>query len=220
MASRVTRELARATGDFAALRGEVLGAYRSALAAALPPKPQVARHWETPGVLGWLALLSTAEGFHLSYSLGRLRDVPLVPGQRHTSGLFRLSAAVFPRVDEGALWAAVVGQIPATADRAARDFLLPVVAALAVGEAALALEAAPGRLPLPVDAGFHCHLPLRADALFQAAPTPRLPEAKAERVQEALAVMEPDLVARLQSLFDAPEPSLLEALRRLGAWPR
>lgn len=101
----------------------MLAAYRTAVAVALPPKPQVARNWETPGAHHWLALLSTTDGFHFAcYSLGRLRGVALGAGERHTSGLVRLSGAVFPGVDEAALLHGMHPQVPEGADVAIRAF--------------------------------------------------------------------------------------------------
>lgn len=195
----------------------VLAACRLALRAALPPKPQVARHWETPDALHWLALLPATDGFHLAYSLGRLRDVPVRDGERHTSGLFRLSAAVFPGVDEAALRRAVADAVPADADGPTRAFLLRVVAQLAVADAAVELERAPESLPLPPAPGFTCHVPVRADALFEAAATPRLPGHAEARVRDALSRMDAPLATRVLALFDAPEATLLEAARHLGA---
>lgn len=203
--------------SFAQLCDQLLAAYRVALSAALPPKPQVARHWETPDALHWLALLPASDGFHVAYSLGRLRGVPEVAGERHTSGLFRLSGAVFRGLDEAALRAAVAAQVPDAADGPTRAFLLRVTGQLATAEAALTLEAERAALPLPAVDGFGCHLPARADALFEAAATPRLPGHAEERVRAALASMAPDLSARIRSVFDAPDATLLDAVRHLGA---
>ncbi|MEW6432850.1 MAG: hypothetical protein AB1730_15200 [Myxococcota bacterium] len=200
---------------FRQLCEQVLAAYRVALGAALPPKPQVARHWATPDELHWLALTTAGDGFHLAYSLGRLVDAPLVDGERHTSGFFRLTGAVFRGVDEAALLQAVAAQVPASADGPTRAFLGRVVAQLAVAQAALALEAALDALPLAAAPGFACHLSARADARFEAAPTPRLPGHAADRVRAALDATEPGLAARVLAVFDASEPSLLDAVRHL-----
>lgn len=203
--------------SFAQLCDQLLAAYRVALSAALPPKPQVARHWETPGALHWLALLPATDGFHVAYSLGRLRGVPEVAGERHTSGLFRLTGAVFRGLDEAALLAAVAAQVPDAADGPTRAFLLRVTGQLATAEVALTLEAERAALPLPAADGFGCHLPARADALFEAAATPRLPGHAEERVRAALGALAPDLSARLRCVFDAPDATLLDAVRHLGA---
>ncbi|MEW5742796.1 MAG: hypothetical protein AB1938_28020 [Myxococcota bacterium] len=202
---------------WAELRALVLAAYRTALSAALPPKPQVARHWETPDALHWLALMPATDGFHLAYSLGRLRGAALVEGERHTSGLFRLSGAVFPGVDEAALLRAVHVQVPEAADGATRAFLVRVAAQVAVAETALTLEQERRALPLPTSADFACHVPARADALFEPAATPRLLGHAAERVHAAISAMDGALAARVLALFAAPEPTLLEALRHLGS---
>ena len=205
------------SSSFAQLCVQLLAAYRLALSAALPPKPQVARHWETPDALHWLALLPASDGFHLAYSLGRLRGVPEVAGERHTSGLFRLSGAVFRGVDEAALLARVTAQVPEDADGPTRAFLLRVAGQLAAAQVAVTLEAERAALPLPAADGFGCHLPARADALFEAAATPRMPGHAEERVRAALASMAPDLSARIHAVFDAPETTLLDAVRHLGA---
>lgn len=205
------------TSSFSRLCEQLLAAYRVALSAALPPKPQVARHWETPDALHWLALLSATDGFHVAYSLGRLRDVPLVPGERHTSGLFRLSGTVFRGVDEGALRSAVAAQVPDAFDGPTRAFLLRVVGQLATAQVAVALECEPAALPLPAAEEFHCHLPARSDALFEAAATPRLPGPAEERVRAALDGMEPALATRVHAVFAAPDATLLDAVRHLGA---
>lgn len=197
----------------------LLAAYRTALAAALPPKPQVARHWETPDRLHWLALLPASDGFHLAYSLGRLRGTPLADGERHTSGLFRLSAAVFPGVDEAALLRGVGALVPGAADGATRAFLGRVVAQVLTAEVAVALEADAAGLPLAVADGFCCHVAARADALFQPAATPRLPGHAEERVRAALVEMDAALSARLLDVFASPRPDLLDAVRAL-AGPR
>lgn len=202
---------------FSQLCEQVLAAYRVALGAALPPRPQVARHWATPGELHWLALLTAGDAFHLAYSLGRLVDAPVVEGERHTSGFFRLTGAVFRGVDEAALLQAVAAQVPASADGPTRAFLGRVVAQLAVAQAALTLEGARDALPLPAAAGFGCHLSARADALFEAAATPRMPGHAEDRVRAALDAMEPGLAAQVLAVFDASEPSLLDAVRHLGA---
>jgi hypothetical protein len=202
---------------FPALRSHVLAAYRAALAAALPPKPQVARHWETPDRLEWLALLPAIDGFHLAYSLGRLRGAPVVEGERHTSGLFRLTGAVFKGVDEAALLRSVSALVPERADGATRAFLVRVVAQVTAAEVALALEAEAPALPMPAAAGFACHVAARADALFQPAATPRLPGHAQDRVRAALAEMDSSLSARVQALFDSPDAALVDAVRHLGA---
>jgi hypothetical protein len=195
----------------------LLAACRLALSAALPPRPQVARHWETPDALHWLALLPATDGFHLAYSLGRLRGEPGGPGTRHTSGLFRLSGAVFRGVDEAALLAMLRAQVPEVADGPTRAFLLRVVGQLAAAEVALSLEAQPLTLPLPPAAGFACQVPARTDALFEAASTPRLPGHASERVEAALDVMEPSLAARVRALLAAPHEGLVDAVRALDA---
>lgn len=201
---------------WAALKALLLAAYRTALSKALPPKPQVARHWETPDALHWLAFLAAGDGFHLAYSLGRLRGVAEVAGQRHTSGLFRLSGAVFKGVDEAALLRAVQAQLPPAVDGATRAFLIRVVGQLAAAEAALALEGDRPSLPMAAAADFICHVPARADALFEPAATPRLKDHSPQRVHAALCALDGALAARALALFEAPEAGLLDALRHLG----
>jgi hypothetical protein len=140
-----------------------------------------------------------------------------VAGERHTSGLFRLSGAVFRGLDEAALRTAVAAQVPGEADGPTRAFLSRVAGQLATAQVAIALEAEPAALPMPTAHGFGCHLSSRADALFEAAATPRLPGHAGERVRAALAAMAPELSARIHAVFAAPEAKLLDAVRHLGA---
>jgi len=187
--------------------------YRRALGLALPVRPLAARHWVDPSRLSWLGLLEDGGRFQLSFALGTLRVPP--PGNaRHTAGVFHLVDAAFPGVDAAALSAAVEQLVPPDVG-AARALLSRAVSKLALAEVALELAARPERLPLPLGPGFEVAVPAGVDALDVTAPTPRVPPAAAARVVMGLQALEPVLARRLERLFEAPEPSLLAAARRL-----
>lgn len=200
-------------------RGALLDAYRIALAQAVPPKPQVARHWESAGSLTWLGLVPEQAAFHLAFSFGQLKGTPLVPGEPHTAGVFRLAGSVFKGVDHERLARELHALVPASADGATRAFLQRVVAQVSCAEVALTLEQAPSLLPMAVSTGFTVAVPARPDALGEAAATPRMPPHAVERVSSALREMDEVLRARILQLFDAPETTLSAAVRGAsGPW--
>jgi hypothetical protein len=199
---------------YPAFRDRLFGACQRALAQALPPRPTVARHWEDASRLTWLGLLQEQGRFQLSWSFGRLKG-PAGPPP-HTAGVFHLVDAVFPGVEANRLTAALLALTPRDADGPTRAFLVRVVAQLALAEVAVALERSPGALGMPTAEGFEVALPVRPDALGTPAPTPRVPQHARDRVEGALASLEPGLRSLVQRLVAAPEATLLAAVR---AWP-
>jgi hypothetical protein len=177
-------------------RGQVLTAYRAALAQALPPKPRVAQHWVDASRLTWVGLLVEQGRFQLAYSLGRLVGVA-TPGL-HTSGVFHLVSTAFPAVADAQLSRSALALVPATADGATRAFLNRVVCQLALADVAVALRE-PGVLPMPTSADFTVALPLRADVLETPSPAPVVHAAVAARVRSAVELLEPALAVRVQA---------------------
>jgi hypothetical protein len=179
----------------------VLGAYRVALAQALPPRPRAARHWVDPSQVQWLGLLVEQARFQFSYSLGRLTGVE-APGL-HTPGVFHLVAATFPGLDEAQLARGALALVPPLSDGPTRAFLVRVVCQLTLREVAAALRA-PGALPMPTAGNFTVTTPLRADALFTPSPAPVVHPKVALRVRAALAQLEPALAARALAFCEWP----------------
>jgi hypothetical protein len=203
--------------DSHAVEAAVLEAYRHALARALPPREQLARHWTTPHALSWLGLNVEGDGFTVAFAFGALKGPSLtLPGHVEHTGFFRLAPEVFPGVDTKVLNAGVQRLVPAQADGATRTFLGRVVSQLALGACALAFQAQPELLPMATAADFGVALPQRKDAAHLPARTPRMPAHAEARVTDALARMEPRLRERITALFAAPSETLLEALRVLG----
>lgn len=169
---------------------------------ALTPSPRVARHWEATTRLTWVGGAADHHQVHVSWSFGRLRDVPVLDGQRHSVGVFTLSRAAFPGVDELALRTTLEALVPAGTDGATRVFLQRVTAQLAVADVLVSL---PERL------GCEVSLFARPDALDTHASTPRWPEHARDRVAAALNAMDPLLVARLEALWRSPAEVFLAA---------
>lgn len=201
------------TDRFSALTAALLEAYRRALTQALPPPPIVARHWVSAERLTWLALLQEQSAFHFAWSFGQLKGTPLVLGQRQFAGVFRLAANVTTGVDHVGLARALGDLIPEGADGASRAFLQRVTAQLATAEVAVTLERERERLPMPTTPDFGVSVPLRADVLDLPALTPRLPRHAADRVEAAIAQLEPELQRRVRAIFAAPERALIDAVR-------
>jgi hypothetical protein len=200
---------------YADFRAEVERAYRAGLGHALPPKERVARHWEAVDRLVALWLLGTTEGFYLGYSLGALKGVPFEAERPPSAGLFRLEGRVFPAVDAAALQEGLTRLVPSEADGATRAFLRRVIMQLAVAETAETLGREVARLPLPVAPAFRVWVPVRADALYEDAPTPRLPAHAADRVRAAVAALDGALQARVERLFQATSATLSGAVVEL-----
>lgn len=193
------------TGPWASFTTAVARALEAVAAQASSPPERVARHWEDPSRLTWFGAAADHQVVHVSWSFGRLRGVPEVPGERHTVGVFALTRGTFPAVDEQALRAALEALVPAAADGPTRVFLQRVAAQLAVADALLALERA---RPLEVS------LFARPDAVHTPAPTSRWPEHARDRVTAALAEMDAGLRARCEATWAHEDPGLLSAVRR------
>jgi hypothetical protein len=183
-------------------------AVRDAMSAiterALKPSPRVAQHWESTARLVWFGAAADHHLVHVSWSFGRLRERSSGAGKLETVGVFSVTKATFPDVDDAALRALSDALIPPGTDGATRVFLQRVMAQLATADALLGLQSKLG-----------CDVSLfqRTDALETAASTPRWPEHARERVANALMGMDALLRTRCEVLFDAGEDELLEALR-------
>lgn len=205
-------------GDYLAFRALLLEDYRRALAQALPPRPRVARHWESADRLTFLALLSDLDAFHLAFSFGRLKGVPApADGAPDTAGVFRLTGTTFPGVDAQRLSAALAALVPESVDGPSRAFLLRAAGQLATAEVAAALDVGRAMIPHPTSRDFVITLAARGDRLHEPAPPPRPPDHARDRVRAAAATVCRPLAARLEAVFAAPEPTLLEVVRR-AAW--
>ncbi|MFZ5439837.1 MAG: hypothetical protein ACOZQL_07495 [Myxococcota bacterium] len=189
--------------SFSAYRRALAQAVGLVLNRALEPSPRVARHWESTAKLEWFGGAADHHQVHLSWSFGRLRDVPPVPGQRQTVGVFQLARSTFPELDEQALRAMLEALVPREADGATRVFLQRVTAQLALADVLLTL---------PERVGCEVSLFARPDALDTPAPTPRWPEHARDRVAAALAAMEGELRERCERLWSAPAVELLSAV--------
>ena len=203
-------------GDYLAFRALLLESYRRALGQALPPRPQVARHWESAAELTFLALLPDQAAFHLAFSFGQLKGCP-PSATPQTAGLFRLTASIFPGVDAEQLTQTLTALVPEAVDGATRAFLLRVAAQLAAAEVAAALDRDRTTIPQATSRDFVVTVPRRADLLHEPAAPPRMPTHAEGRVRDALAVLSAPLSTRLVQAFEAPEPSLLDLVRR-AAW--
>lgn len=184
-------------------RGAVANAMGVAVQRALAPHPRVARHWESTAKLSWFGAAADHHQVSVSWSFGRLRDVPDVPGERHTVGVFALSRVTFPGVDDVALRAALESLVPAGTDGATRVFLQRVAAQLATAESVLALGERVG-----CEVSFFA----RTDAVHTPAATPRWPEHARDRVAAALAAMDPELKSACERVWAAEPTELLRAL--------
>lgn len=187
---------------FSAYQRGLAHAVGLALTRALEPSPRVAQHWESTARLAWFGGAADHHQVHVSWSYGRLRDVPLVDGQRHSVGVFQLSKTTFAGVDELLLRTSLESLVPAGVDGATRVFLQRVVAQLSLADVLLSL---------PERVGCEVSLFARPDALDTPAPTPRWPEHARERVADALARMDRELRERCERLWSAPSPELLSA---------
>lgn len=202
-------------GDYLRFRSMLLDAYRTALGLALPPRPQVARHWESASALTWLVLAPGDDAFHLALSFGRLKGAPPPQKGHDTTGIFRLVPKVFPGVNDVELMRALSTLVPASADGATRAFLQRVAAQLGAAEVAVAFERNRGHVPFPTASDFAVHVPRRTDALYESAQTPRMPAHAEQRVRSALDAADDLLRVRVLSLFTAPQDELLDAVRSL-----
>lgn len=171
---------------------------------AASPAERVARHWEDPSRLAWFAAAADHQALHATWSFGLLRGVPVVAGERHTVGVFMVTAAAFPGVEEASLRAALEGLVPRGVDGATRVFLQRVASQLAVADALLRLER---------ERGLEAFCFARPDALHTAARTPRWPEHARERVAAALLQMDDGFRARCEATWAHPAPELLAAVR-------
>lgn len=193
------------TGPWASYAASVARALEAVAAQASSPPERVARHWEDPSRLSWFGAAADHQVLHVSWSFGRLRGVPGVPGERHTVGVFAITRGTFPAVDEHALRAALEALVPATADGPTRVFLQRVAAQLAVADALLALERS---------RDLEVSLFARPDAVHTPAPTSRWPEHAKDRVAAALGGMDEALRARCEATWAHPDAALLAAVRR------
>ncbi len=173
---------------------------KTVVTRAKNPSERVARHWESTTELTWFGAGADHSQLHVSWSFGKLRGVE--GARRETVGVFHVTRAAFPDVDDAALRAGLEALIPVGTDGATKVFLMRVAAQLAVGDALLAL--APAK---------DLTLFARPDALETSAPTPRWPEHARERVTLALAGMSADFSAKVEAVFLSPHAALLDALR-------
>jgi hypothetical protein len=188
-------------GRYAEYREAVAQVTGEVVTRALQPAPRVARHWASMEKLSWFGAAADHHLVHVSWSFGHLRDLPRLPGKRHTVGVFAVTKATFG-VDEVALRTRLEQLIPEGTDGATRVFLQRVTAQLATADALLAL---PDRL------GCEVSLFARTDAVDTPAATPRWPEHARERVELALSKMDPELKARCERVWAAPAEVLLAA---------
>lgn len=192
------------TSAWASFTDSVARALEAVAAQAATPPERVARHWEDASRLAWFGAAADHQAVHVSWSFGRLRGVPVVPGERHTVGVFHLARATFPAVDEQALRGALEALVPAGVDGPTRVFLQRVAAQLAVADGLLELERR---------RGVEVSLFARTDAANTPAPTSRWPEHARERVAGALEAMDAALRARCEVTWAHPEATLLGAAR-------
>jgi hypothetical protein len=192
------------TGTFAQVVAATWQALDAVASRAAEPQARVAKHWEDPSRLTWFGAAADHQALHASWSFGRLRDVPLVGGARHTVGVFMVTPSAFPEVDGVALRAALDGLVPAGVDGATKVFLQRVAAQLA---------AADGLLRLERERGVEVFLFARPDALHTAANTPRWPEHARDRVAGALLQMDDAFRARCEATWAHPATELLTAAR-------
>ena len=189
-------------GRYALFREAVTRGLGVVVERALQPAPRVARHWESTTQLTWFGGAADHHLLHVSWSFGRLRDVPLVEGKRPNVGVFAATKTIFPEFDDVALRQQLEQLVPDVTDGATRVFLQRVTAQLALAEALLAL---PERL------GCEVSLFARADAVDTHAATPRWPEHARERVEQALSMMDETLRSRCERLWAAKSDVLLTA---------
>lgn len=193
------------TGPWASFSAAVTRALDAVVAQASAPPERVARHWEDASRLTWFGAAADHQAVHVSWSFGRLKGLPEVPGERHTVGVFSITRTTFPAVDEQALRAALEALVPPGADGPTRVFLQRVAAQLAVADALLGLERA---------RDLEVSLFARPDAVHTPAPTSRWPEHARDRVAAALSEMDEVLRARCEATWAHPDPALLAAVRR------
>lgn len=192
------------TSPWVSFTASVARALEAVAAQASTPPERVARHWEDVSRLAWFGAAADHQAVHVSWSFGRLRGVPVVPGERHTVGVFHVARATFPAVDEVALRGALEALVPAGVDGPTRVFLQRVAAQLAVADALLELEQ---RRSVEVS------LFARPDAANTPAPTSRWPEHARDRVAAALEAMDAGLRARCEVTWAHAEATLLGAVR-------
>jgi hypothetical protein len=192
-------------GRYVEFQSAVARAVGHVVERAMNPTVRVARHWESTSRLAWFGACADHHVQHVSWSFGRLRDVPVLAGQRHHVGVFGLLSASFPEVDEAGVRSSLEALIPPGTDGATRVFLQRVSAQLAMADVLLSL---PERLG-------DCEVSLfaRPDAVDTAASTPRWPEHARERVAAALDAMDAELRTRCERLWSAEPPTLLDAAR-------
>ena len=192
-------------GRYAAFQASLAQSVGHIVERALTPSERVARHWESTEKLTWFGAGADHSKQHVSWSFGQLKGLPVVEGQRHTVGVFHLTKAAFPGLDDQALREQLEALIPTATDGATRVFLQRVSSQLAMAEALRGVAARVG-----------CEVSLfaRPDALDTPAATPRWPEHARDRVAAALAQMDDDLRLRLEALWGAEPKVLLDALPR------
>jgi hypothetical protein len=190
-------------GVYAAFQQAVAQSVGQVIERALEPTVRVAQHWESTSKLAWFGAAADHHQQHVSWSFGRLRDVPDVPGTRHHVGVFVLVKSTFPTLEDRELKRLVSELVPEGTDGATRVFLQRVASQLAVGDVLLTL---PERL------GCEVSLFARPDAVDTPASTSRWPARAKERVAAALAGMDPVLRARCEALWVSKSEVLLEAI--------
>lgn len=193
--------MAEAFSDFVRAVTVAVGAVAD---RALKPTPRVSQHWESVERLAWFGAAADHHLTHVSWSFGRLRSRGTRDGKRDTVGVFSITKATFPDVDDDGLRAQLEALIPSFADGATRVFLQRVTAQVAAADALLELQRKLG-----------CEISLfaRTDAVDTPAAPPRWPEHARERVTVALGAMDATLRERCVQLFETTESELLEAIK-------
>ncbi len=186
----------------------VAEAVSAVVVRASKPSVRVARHWESTARITWFGGCADHHLIQTSWSFGHLLDGPkLEPGCRSTLGVFALTKATFPDVDEMHLRALCESLVPHGTDGATRVFLQRVASQFALADVLLTL---------PELLGCEVTLFARPDAFEQSASTPRWPEHARERVERALTAMDPVFLTRCHRIWAAEQPTLLQAIRSLS----
>ncbi|MBL8915492.1 MAG: hypothetical protein JNM17_32610 [Archangium sp.] len=190
--------------SFSEFLSAVSTAVGAVAARALKPVPRVSQHWESVEQLAWFGAAADHHLTHVSWSFGKLKSRGARDGKRDTVGVFSITRATFPEVDDEALRLQLEALVPSFTDGATRVFLQRVTAQIAAADALLELQR---RL------GCEVSLFARTDAVDTPAAPPRWPEHARERVTVALAAMDATLRDRCEQLFESTESELLEAIK-------
>lgn len=173
---------------FDAYREAVTNVLRQVAQKALHPTARVAQHWQSTEQVTWFGASADHHQLHVSWSYGRLRDVPPLLGVRETVGVFALNEKAFPDIDDAALRAKATALVPSETDGATRVYLLRVMSQLATKDALVTIG---------TELGCETLLFARPDASQKPAPAIRMPTHALDRIEAALAKMDPQIRARL-----------------------